>query len=123
MRRSFGQHIQQGHRDRHIQAAWIGALVVGLLNLFPGVLGAIAGEPGALGAIIEAGIFFALGYGVFRRRFGAGAALLGFFVLGRLAAGLVNGLVMAIILTYIFARATKELWDLRAERAAASSGG
>ena len=29
-----------------------------------------------------------------------------------------NGLVLTIVLTYIFARAEKELWDLRAERAA-----
>jgi hypothetical protein len=32
-----------------------------------------------------------------------------------------NGLVMVIILTYIFARAAKELWDLRAEKVAAAS--
>ena len=118
MRRSFGQHIQQGHRDRHIQAAWIGAGVVGGLNFIPGVLGAITREPGAWTAMIEGVIYFALGYGVFRRHFAAGAALLAYFVLGRLAIGLMNGLVIAIILTYIFARAAKELWDLRAESAA-----
>ena len=121
MRRSFGQHIDQGHRDRHIQAAWIGAAIVGGLNLIPGVLGAIAGEPGAWAAIIEAVVYFALGYGVFRRHFTAAAALLGYFVLGRLATGVMNGLVLAIVLTYIFARAAQELWDLRAERAASSS--
>jgi hypothetical protein len=30
-------------------------------------------------------------------------------------------MVLSIVLTYIFARAAKELWDLRAEKAAASA--
>jgi hypothetical protein len=121
VRRSFGQHIHQGYRDRHIQAAWIGAGIVGGLNFIPGVLGAIAREPGAWGAMIEGAIYFALGYGVYRRHFAAGVALLAIFVLGRFAVGVMNGLVMVIILTYIFARAAKELWDLRAEKVAAAS--
>jgi hypothetical protein len=123
MRRTFGQHISQGYRDRHIQAACIGAAIVGGLNLIPGVLGAIAREPGAWVAIVEAFIFFALGYGVFRRHFAAGAALLAYFILGRLATGLMNGLVLTVVLTYVFARAAKELWDLRAEKAASSAPG
>jgi hypothetical protein len=87
MRRSFGQHIQQGYRDRHIQAAWIGAGIVGGLNLIPGVLGTIAREPGAWAGIVEAAVYFVLAYGVFRRHFAAAAALLAYFVLGRLVWG------------------------------------
>lgn len=120
MRRTFGQHIQQGYRDRHIQAAWIGAGIVGGLNLIPGVLGTIAREPGAWMAIVEAVIYFALGYGVYRWHFAAGAALLAYFILGRLLTGVVNGMVLSIVLIYVFARAAKELWDLRAEKAAAA---
>ena len=113
MRRSFGQHIQQSHRDRHIQLACIGAAAIGALNFIPGAIGMAGGEPNAWAATLEGMIFFTLSFGVYKRKFPAAAVLLGYFLLTRLLGGVFNGLLWSIVLTYIFARAAKELWDLR----------
>lgn len=107
MRRTFGQHIEQTHRDRHIQLASIGAAIVGAANLVPGVMGSMAGVPGAWIAIVAGAIFLALAFGVHRRSFVAAVTLVVLFVLTRILAG--NGILWTAVLTYIFARAANEL--------------
>ncbi|HEX2092969.1 MAG TPA: hypothetical protein VHG28_11225 [Longimicrobiaceae bacterium] len=114
MRRSLGQYVQQSHTHRHIQLAWGGGVLVGLFNLVPGILGIAAKEPYAWGFVLEGIIYFGLSYGIYRRKLAASAVMLALFVFTRIAAGLMNGVVLTLILTYIFGRATKELWDLRA---------
>jgi|GEM_PF-6931109 MFS family permease len=116
MRRSFGQHIEQSHRDRHIQLAVIGAVVVGGANLVSGVMGSMAGVPGAWIAIVAGAIFLVLAFGVYRRSLAAAVTLLVLFVLSRFLVGVMNGFIWTAVLTYIFARAANEL---RAPRAAA----
>lgn len=76
MRKSFGQHIQQSHRDRHIQLAVVGAAIVGGLHFVYGLLGTVAGESGAWAGILEGVLYFALAFAVYRRVFAAAVVLI-----------------------------------------------
>jgi hypothetical protein len=122
MRRSLGQWIEQSHAERHIGLALGSGVMLGTIGLVAGVLGLAARESYAWAALGESAVYFALSYGIRRRSFAAGSAMVLFFALTRIAGGTLSGIIPTVMLGYVFVRAALELRDLRGAAAAGRAG-
>ena len=121
-RQNLGQFIEQSHRHRHIQLAWVGGVLLAILStvtIFLNLDRLPVAMPIALGV---PAIYLALAYGIYRQWFSAAVAMVLFFVTARYAGGLQNGFVWTLVLGYIFTRAARELWDSRPDRSHAPIG-